>query len=183
MARSPTRAILLIDGYNIIGAWPELQHARDSVGLEQARSQLTEVLINYSAFKGFNTRLVFDAYYQQTPCVRERITQNLAVHYTDFGQTADTYIEKACAKFRNDVRKFNHRLIVATSDRAQQLTVVGYGAEWMSAERLALDVNVAQQRVKQKLRPQKRSPKRSLISSLDPQAQEQLTKLRFGLDP
>ncbi|MFE4105603.1 NYN domain-containing protein [Almyronema epifaneia] len=182
MARSPIRAILLIDGYNIIGAWPELQRTRDGIGLESARSQLVEVLINYSAFKGFDTRLVFDAYSQPTPCVKERVTQNLAIHYTEFGQTADSYIEKACAKFRNDVRKFDHRLIVATSDRAQQLTVVGYGAEWMSAARLALDVTTAQRRVKQKLRPQKRSSKQFLVSSLDPQAQAKLARLRLGLD-
>ncbi|NJN04790.1 MAG: NYN domain-containing protein [Leptolyngbyaceae cyanobacterium SL_1_1] len=182
MARSPARAILLIDGYNIVGAWPELQCVRDSSGLEPARSQLIELLTNYSAFKGFDSRLVFDAYAQQTPCVRERITQNLSVYYTEFNQTADTYIEKACAKFRSDIRKFDHRLIVATSDRAQRLTVVGYGAECMSADQLALEVRAAQQRVRQKLRPQKRSSKHFLVSSLNPQAQERLAKLRLGLD-
>ncbi|NJM85113.1 MAG: NYN domain-containing protein, partial [Leptolyngbyaceae cyanobacterium RM2_2_21] len=94
----------------------------------------------------------------------------------------DTYIEKACAKFRSDIRKFDHRLIVATSDRAQRLTVVGYGAECMSADQLALEVRAAQQRVRQKLRPQKRSSKHFLVSSLNPQAQERLAKLRLGLD-
>lgn len=181
MACSAFQAVLLVDGYNIIGAWPSLRDARDLIGLEAARSQLVEVLINYSAFKGFDSRVVFDAYDQQTPSAQESVTQNLAVHYTSFGQTADSYIEKACARFRSDLRKFEQRLIVATSDRAQQLTVMGYGAEWMSAQQLSVDVEGSIQRIKRRQSPSKRSPNRFLAHSLDPSAQERLARLRLGL--
>lgn len=181
MARSPLQAVLLVDGYNVIGAWPRLQTARDCEGLEMARRGLIEALTDYSAFKGFETRVVFDAYAQTSPSRQEAITHNVSIHYTDFGQTADTYIERVCALFRNDVRKFQQRLIVATSDRAQQLTVVGYGAEWMSAHRLAMDVEHARQRVRRRQRPAKPSPKRFLASSLDPVAQARLAQLRLGL--
>ncbi|MDJ0702057.1 MAG: NYN domain-containing protein [Leptolyngbyaceae cyanobacterium MO_188.B28] len=181
MASSACQALLLIDGYNIIGAWPSLRDARDFDGLETARARLVEILANYSAFKGFDSRLVFDAYNQHTPGAQENITQNLAIYYTHFGQTADSYIEKACAQFRSDLRKFEQRLIVATSDRAQQLTVVGYGAEWMSAQQLAADVEGSTQRIKRRQTPSKRSPNRFLAHSLDPLAQERLAKLRLGL--
>ncbi|MEO1127001.1 MAG: NYN domain-containing protein [Cyanobacteria bacterium J06639_16] len=184
MPPSPSsEALLLVDGYNMIGAWPNLAQSQAKGGLDQARSDLVETLVNYSAFKGFETHLVFDAYSQQTPSNQTVITQNLRVHYTAFGQTADTYIEKVCAQFRNNARKFTHRLIVATSDRAQQLTVVGYGAEWMSAKQLAMDVQVSVQGVKQRQRTQKQSTKRLLANTLDPKVQEQLDRLRMGLDP
>lgn len=181
MACPAFQAVLLVDGYNIIGMWQSLRDARDLTGLETARAQLVEVLANYSAFKGFDSRVIFDAYDQRTPSTQENITQNLAVHYTNFGQTADSYIEKACAQFRSDLRKFEQRLIVATSDRAQQLTVVGYGAEWMSAQQLAADVEGAVQRIKRRQSPPKRSPNRFLAHALDPLAQERLTRLRLGL--
>ncbi|NEQ28265.1 MAG: NYN domain-containing protein [Microcoleus sp. SIO2G3] len=150
MPSAHPQALLLVDGYNVIGAWPDLLRLRDSEGLESARRSLIEALVGYSAFHDYDTRIVFDAQFQGTPGCREIITQNLSVCYTDYRQTADTYIERACALFRPDLRKFEQRLIVATSDRAQQLTVVGYGAEWMSVQQLWHDVEASVQRVRSK---------------------------------
>ncbi|NEP15413.1 MAG: NYN domain-containing protein [Leptolyngbya sp. SIO4C1] len=175
------QAILLVDGYNIVGAWPELIQLRDSSGLESARNQLAEVLANYSAFKDFETWLIFDAYGHRRAHHSESVTQHLSIHYTRFGQTADSYIEKACAQFRNDVRKFQQRLIVATSDRAQQLTVIGYGAEWMSAQQLESDVTFSLQRVRRRQKSKQRSRRSSLANSLGPEAKAKLSRLRFGL--
>lgn len=180
MPRTPYQAVLLVDGYNIIGAWSDLKQVRDRYGLEESRRSLVEALTNYSAFQGFDTQVIFDAQYQDNLGVREVVTQNLSICYTDFGQTADTYIEKACANFRYDLRKFHQRLIVATSDRAQQLTVVGYGAEWMSAQRLATEVELCTQRVQRKQKSSHKASSRFLAHSLDPIAQERLSQLRFG---
>ena len=176
-----SQAILLVDGYNVIGAWPELIQLRDTQGLDFARSQLAETLANYSAYKGFETRLVFDAYGQPQTHRSEKFTQHLSIHYTSYGQAADSYIEISCAKFRNDIRKFEKRLIVATSDRAQRLTVVGYGAEWMSATQLGSDVHLSVQKVKHRQKPQKRSKQRFLSKSLNPEIQAKLAKLRSNL--
>lgn len=180
---SASQALLLVDGYNVIGAWQPLIQLRDRQGLEVARRELVEVLLSYSASQDYETHIVFDAQYRGTPGSREMITSYLSICYTDHRQTADTYIEKACAAYRNDLRKFSQRLIVATSDRAQQLMVVGYGAEWMSAQRLWAEVELATQRVQrkqQKLRKQSRSSNRFLANALDPAAQARLAKLRFG---
>lgn len=181
MARSRPSALLLVDGYNIVGHWPDLKQARDRVGLEEARRQLVEALTGYSAYQNFETQVVFDAHYQDTPNTRDVITHHLAVHYTDFGQTADTYIEKTCAGFRYEARKFHQRLIVATSDRAQQLTVVGYGAEWMSAEKLASEVEGVLQRVQQRQKQTRKSGGRFLANCIDPVARQRLAELRLGL--
>lgn len=183
MSSSEPQALLLVDGYNIIGAWHSLQHIRDRYGLEEARRELVTALIDYSAYQNYGTHVVFDSQYQDTPGSREPMTGNLIICYTDYKQTADSYIEKICAQFRNDMRKFSQRLIVATSDRAQQLTVVGYGAEWISAQQLRSDVELATLRVKHKQRStrQRQSPKRFLASALDPAARQQLAQMRFGI--
>lgn len=180
MSHCPPQAILLVDGYNIVGSWPELKQARDQEGLDIARRHLIEALVNYSAYQGFDTRVVFDSHYQDQPGTCDAVTQHLSVHYTEFGQTADTFIEKFCALFRYDSRKFVQRLIVATSDRAQQLTVVGYGAECISAQKLAGEVAASTHRVRRQQKNTKRSSNRFLAHSLDPSAQQILAELRMG---
>lgn len=184
MPASAAQAILLVDGYNVIGAWQPLIRLRDQDGLEAARRELTEILLSYTAAQNYETYIVFDAQYRDTPGSRESITSYLSICYTDHRQTADSYIEKTCADFRKDSRKFSQRLIVATSDRAQQLTVTGYGAEWISAQRLWVEVELSSQRVQRKqqaLRKQRQSTQRFLASALDPAAQARLTQLRFGM--
>lgn len=181
MSLSSCQALLLVDGYNIIGAWSSLKQNRDRYGLESAREELIESLINYAAMVTYKTKVVFDAHYQNTPSHHQEYTPLVSVYYTAFAQTADTYIEKFCAGFKNNPQKHqNSRLIVATSDRAQQLTVVGYGAEWLSAQRLAGDMEIATRKMRRKKRPQKKSSGRFLFNSLDPIAQQRLQQLRQG---
>ncbi|MGK7874617.1 MAG: NYN domain-containing protein [Xenococcaceae cyanobacterium] len=181
MPSSSPQALLLVDGYNIIGAWSCLKKTRDRHGLSSARRELVEALINYTAHQGFETQVVFDAHYQNTPSYQENHTPALSVYYTAFTQTADTYIEKICASFPRRCSPPSPRLIVATSDRAQRLTVLGYGAEWMSAQRLASEVDIAACQVRRKHRPQKKSQGRFLFNSLDAKAQKRLAQLRQGI--
>jgi hypothetical protein len=181
MPPPPQQAVLLVDGYNVIGAWSCLKKTQAHNGLEAARQELVEALINYSAFLGYQTQVVFDAHAQNTPVSSEAFTTHLSVCYTDFGQTADSYIEKFCASFRFSLYRSSQRLIVATSDRAQQLTVVGYGAEWMSAQQLASDIELTARRAARRHRPQKQSRSRFLFNSLDAQAQQRLAEWRRGI--
>ena len=176
-----SQAVLLVDGYNVIGAWLPLQKIRDRVGLDAARWQLTQSLVDYSAFQGFNTQLVFDAQYRESFGSSEVITHNLVVCYTEFGQTADTYIEKSCALSRQMPERSKQRIIVATSDRAQQLTVMGYGAEWMSAAQLASEFASTTTLVRQQQKRLQKSPQSYLGNSLDPLAKQRLERLRLGL--
>ncbi|MGF1570451.1 MAG: NYN domain-containing protein [Nodosilinea sp.] len=173
-------AQLLVDGYNMIGAWPTLVQTKQEGGFEAARRELTEILANYSARKGLATFLVFDAYGVQSPSCQDVITANLSVHYTAFGQTADAYIEKICSQLMHRSTR-NHRTIVATSDRAHQLTVVGYGAEWMSARQLERDVELSHSREGGGYAPRPRPSNRSLQRGLDAATREKLARLRFGL--
>jgi len=181
MARSLPQAVLLVDGYNIIGNWTSLKKTRDRLGLEAARWELTQALTDYSAFQGLNAQIIFDAQYRNSPGHCEVISENLAVYYTEFGQTADTYIEKVCALARQ-VTKPRQRLIVATADRAQWLTATGYGAEWMSARQLANELRLTTGLIRQKQKTLKKSPHNYLANSLDPIAKQQLERLRTGVN-
>ncbi|WP_026732563.1 NYN domain-containing protein [Fischerella sp. PCC 9605] len=182
MSRSLTQAVLLVDGYNIIGAWSCLKKTRARAGLEAARWELVEAMTSYSAFQGYETLVVFDAQYQNTSSNKEVITELLSVYYTDFGQTADTYIEKACASLRSSIaQSLISRVIVATSDRAQQLMIQGYGAEWLSAQQLCQEVQATVCRVRQKYQPRKKSNSRFLANSIDAKARQRLAELRMEL--
>ncbi|MBE9040413.1 NYN domain-containing protein [Oscillatoriales cyanobacterium LEGE 11467] len=173
---SPT-TILLVDGYNIIGLWSDLQQIRDNYGLEPARRALTERLIGYSTFHGFDARVIFDSQYRNSRSHRETITPHLCLVYTDFGQTADTHIEKACAAIKREAARPKRRTIVATSDRAQQLVVVGYGAEWMSARQLASEVETSNRRVRRRQQnAPARSSRRLLSNALDPASRQRLAQ-------
>jgi hypothetical protein len=178
MPPSSLSAVLLVDGYNIIGTWHCLKKTRDHVGLEAARGELIETLISYTAFEGYETQIVFDAQYQNSSNNKEVITKLLSVHYTDFGQTADTYIEKTCASLRSSLS----RVIVATSDRAQQLMILGYGAEWLSAQKLCWEVEATVCRSRQKYQTRKQSKTRFLANSIDPKARQRLAQLRMGVN-
>jgi uncharacterized protein len=190
MTPSRKQVVLLVDGYNVIGAWTDL-HARSNqlnplqsgskADLEAARDKLVEALINYSAFEDYETKVVFDAYSRDEPAYCETVTPNLSIHYTDFLETADTYIEKFCAAFRHNLHYSASRLIVATSDRAQQLTVIGFGAEWISALQLIANVDFSASRSRRRHRPKSKSSGRFLFNSLDPQAQAKLSALRHGI--
>ncbi|WP_342596851.1 NYN domain-containing protein [Cyanobacterium aponinum UTEX 3222] len=175
-----SQAILLVDGYNVIGSWAYLQSIRDQKGLEYARNSLIESLINYSGYKELETKIVFDAHYQKTVKNEEKHSKSLSVHYTSYSETADTYIEKFCASFVRQNPESRTRIIVATSDQAQRHTVVGYGAEWMSAQKLAKEVDFTSIRQKKNLRYRPKSQGRFLFNSLDSKTQQALVKMRFG---
>ena len=184
MSPSSYQAILLVDGYNIIGDWSDLKKSRDRHGLEAARHELIECLIQYSAATAYRTKVVFDAHYQDTPRSTDIRTPAVSVHYTAFAETADTYIEKFCATFRRKKYQVeSSRLIVATSDRAQQLTVVGYGAEWLSAPMLSREVKQTVQKIKSltKKQTKKKPSGRFLFNALDPTAQKRLRQLQRGI--
>lgn len=180
MPRSLARSLLLVDGYNMIGIWADLKITRDRHGLEASRRELIELLVNYSAFEGLETKIVFDAQNRREPSYLEVVTKNLSVHYTEYGQTADTYIEKTCAKFYRQIENCD-RLIVATSDRAQQLVALGYGAEWMSAKNLAKAVERTTRSRRHQYKSKAQPAGRFLFQSLDAKAQERLAQMRMGL--
>ena len=175
------QAFLLVDGYNIIGSWSDLKKSRDRHGLEAARDALVESLINYASMVTYRTQIVFDAHYQRTPSYVEEYTPLVSAYYTAFSETADTYIEKFCATSKHSQESTKPtRLIVATNDRAQRHMVTGYGAECISSQRLAGEVELSVTRMRNKKQPAKKSSGSLLFNSLDPSAQKLFRQLRQG---
>ena len=83
--------ILIVDGYNVIFAWPELKKISKS-SLEHARSRIKHMLQNYGKHKGYRVILVFDGKYAHPGSAEEFITDDFLEVYTADGETADSYI-------------------------------------------------------------------------------------------
>ncbi len=193
MAPKRQEVILLVDGYNVIGAWKDLYPNEETPlqqtngeELEVARNKLIEQLINFSSFEGYFTTVVFDAHNRDTPSVTEVLTPNVSIYYTEYKETADTYIEKFCAGHRTDVR-LKTRVLVATSDRAQQLTVGGFGAEWISALQLVNNIESSSRKSRDAAFGKKKQKKGNgtgrLFNSLDAESQAVLSAMVHGNAP
>lgn len=152
---------LLVDGYNILFAWDELKKiSRGSLDL--ARMVLMDLLCGYQSFRQCVVILVFDAY--RVPRDKEDVIQyhNISVVYTKEAETADTYIERATY-----VLEKNHRIRVATSDGAEQVIVLGHGAERISAREFEQEVKEASKEIRETLQSWNESEKESLTQTLN----------------
>ncbi len=134
---------LLVDGYNIIFAWEELnRHAQDNLDL--ARNMLVNILCNYQGYKQCEVILVFDAY--RIPGNYREIEKvaGITVVYTKEAETADMYIEKTAHKLGK-----NHRVRVATSDRLEQIIILGSNAYRVSAEEFHKEVKAVEREIRE----------------------------------
>lgn len=129
---------LLVDGYNIIFSWKELNELAGT-NMNAARFKLMDILSNYQGFKQCIVILVFDAYKVKGGVEKVLDYHNIHVVYTKEAETADQYIEKVT----HNIAKEN-QVTVATSDALEQLIILGKGALRLSANDLKeeiLDVN------------------------------------------
>lgn len=133
---------LLVDGYNIIFAWPELKTLAEN-NIDAARGKLADELCDYQGMMGCHLILVFDAYKVKGNIGKALQYHNIQIVYTKEAETADQYIEKAAHVMGRD-----KDVTVATSDGLEQLIVWGQGCKLMSARQLKEEL----QRVKEILR-------------------------------
>ncbi|WP_409296451.1 NYN domain-containing protein [Peribacillus sp. SCS-26] len=122
--------ILLVDGYNIIGAWPELRALRNH-DLQAARDRLIQKMAEYQAVSGFRVIVVFDAHYVQG-MEKKYKDYKVEVIFTRENESADERIEKLAIEL-NNIRTQIH---VATSDATEQWAIFGQGALRKSAREL-----------------------------------------------
>ena len=120
---------LLVDGYNIVFAWDELNElAKDNI--DAARDRLMDILCNYQAYMGMTLILVFDAYKVKGGIGQMLDYHNIHVVYTKEAETADQYIEKLAHNMGRE-----HDVTVATSDGLEQLIIRGQGCKlWSTRE-------------------------------------------------
>lgn len=153
--------ILIVDGYNIIGDWPELTRIKQQESLEEARLRLLDDLADYESFTGKKVIVVFDAY-QVQGLAKNDTYKRIQIHYTAENETADERIERLVKKMktrRNIIR-------VATSDRTEQWVVFALGALRISARELAIEIEKSQTKIAEKVKSRPISPNIKLEDQL-----------------
>lgn len=138
--------ILLVDGYNMIGAWKELRPLRDE-NFEDARDRLVELMAEYKAVKGWRVIIVFDAHL--VPGTEQLYIQHdVEVIFTRKNETADERIEK----LSTDLKGRKIQIHVATSDMTEQNVVFGHGALRKSARELEIEIEIIQSNISRKVK-------------------------------
>jgi hypothetical protein len=145
--------ILLVDGYNIIGAWPELRELKNK-DLATARDRLIERMAEYQAYSGYRVIVVFDAHFVKGT---EKKYKNYKVEviFTRNNETADECIEKLAISLNNRKTQIH----VATSDFTEQWAIFGQGALRKSARELLIEMDSVEKKIEKKVQKiQENSP-------------------------
>ena len=169
---------LLVDGYNIIFAWEELNELA-KVNIDGARYRLMDILCNYQGYKKCILIVVFDAYKVTGNIGSASKYHNINVVYTKEAETADQYIEKLAHKIGG-----KYRVTVATSDGLEQLIIRSQGCLLLSARDLKEEVEyvnslIAEEKERVTAGP-KNSGKNYLLSHADEEMREYFEDVRLG---
>jgi uncharacterized protein len=165
---------LIVDGYNIIGAWPELRRLKDNE-LEAARDSLIHTLSEYQSFSGMKVYLVFDAY--QVPGLGKKYLQSkLRVLYTKEKETADELIERLVTHLMGRRKQ----IYVATSDMVEQHVIFGKGALRLPASELLVKIKESQREVRQQIDREKSSKRNPFEGNLKSEVKDLFEKWRRG---
>jgi|SRR5690625_566251 len=140
--------VLVVDGYNVIGAWDELSRLKQR-DMGQARSRLIELLVEYKAYTGNRVIIVFDALYVKGSESKQSINE-VEVIYTRENETADECIERLVKSLKN----VKNQVYVATSDYLEQRTIFGRGALRISARELLIELKSMETSINEDLRQQ-----------------------------
>ena len=130
----PRRERLIVDGYNLIFAWPELK-ALAAEDLSAARDRLIDLLLSYSSYTNRETVLVFDAYKVPGGIGERSNSEALHILYTRENESADIYIERLADEIGKD-----ELVRVVTSDSLIRLTALRAGILRTSAAEFIAEV-------------------------------------------
>lgn len=164
------KPLLLVDGYNILGAWK--LPVQKGWSIEEARDQLLHRLVDYAGYTEYEVILVFDGHQSERKQRSEERQGDVSLVFTKHGETADQYIEALAARTPR-----YRALSVATSDAVEQTVVLGRGASRLSARELLRDIQEI--RSQGSAKTGRREIKRNALENyLTPGQQEILEKLR-----
>ena len=165
---------LLVDGYNIIFSWEELNElAKENI--HAACDKLMDILSNYQGYRKCTLILVLDAY--KVEGHREEVIpyHNIYVVYTKEAETADQYIEKTVHKIGRQ-----YQVTVATSDGLEQVIIMGQGAHRISAQGLKKEIEDTEKAARAEWHQRRQSSKTYLFDHMSEEMQEQMEKIRLG---
>ncbi len=168
--------VLLVDGYNMIGAWPELAILKNEK-LEDARDRLLDMLSDYQSYAGLIVIVVFDAFRVPGSGAEYRHRKKLQVVFTRERETADECIERLVGEWTS-VRR---NIYVATSDQVEQHVAFGRGALRLSARELRLEIRQSRTDIQTAIKRDSPLKKNPLDSVLSDEVQRRLERMRRGL--
>jgi predicted RNA-binding protein with PIN domain len=122
---------LVVDGYNVIHAWPQLKRLL-GVSLEVARDKLIERLSVYGLVTSADVTVVFDSHQKSSRADAEQMVEGVRVIFTRRGHSADQVIERIAY----EANGAGGVVTVATSDHSQSDMVRGMGGAVISATEL-----------------------------------------------
>lgn len=172
--REPIKEYLLVDGYNIIFAWEDLNEL-SKINIESARNKLMDRLSNYQGYKKMTLILVFDAYKVKGNPGSVMKYHNIYVVYTKEAETADQYIEKTVHEIG---RKY--QVTVATSDALEQVIILGQGGNRLSAANLLEEVEEVEAEILKKVQKKTSKEKNYLFDHLDEEMADLMEEVRLG---
>ena len=172
--REPLKEYLLVDGYNIIFAWEDLNEL-SKINIESARNKLMDRLSNYQGYKKMTLILVFDAYKVKGNPGSIMKYHNIYVVYTKEAETADQYIEKTVHEIG---RKY--QVTVATSDALEQVIILGQGGNRLSAANLLEEVEAVEAEISKKVKKEAPKEKNYLFDHLNEEMADLMEEVRLG---
>ena len=131
---------LIVDGYNVVHAWPTLKRLMSTASLEDARDELVRRLSVLGMVSGEDVTVVFDAHHSKAMSNSQETVDGVRVIFTRKGHSADHSIERLAYQARNA----GEVITVATSDRFQGDLVRGMGGAVISALELERRVLAAE---------------------------------------
>lgn len=166
------KPLLLVDGYNVIGAWsvPKAEH----MTIEESRDRLVHMIADYAGFSGEEVVVVFDGHYTDRTTRSRMNAHGVEVVFTRHGESADNYIEAACAaapRWRS-VR-------VATSDAIEQTVTLGRGAVRISSREFLMELSQVRSAGRGRMKDERVS-RGDILSRLPPHQRELFDKMRRG---
>ena len=128
---------ILVDGYSLLHAWPELARgkARHSAA---ARDELIHWLTRYQDATGTPLCVFFDGGGAPKGMIRDESTGSIEVLFSKSGQTADDMIERAAHRFQP-----YGEVLAVTNDTAERDTVTAMGGQAWSCELFISDMKNA----------------------------------------
>ena len=173
---------LIVDGYNIIHAWPALHPTLRDRGLEDARRQLVSALAEYAAQTGIAVTVVFDAHARPGAIPSTEQHDGVTVLFGSKRSSADHVIERAAYKAAQ--RGEGADVVVATDDRLERDVVGAMGVATMGARALEAEVARVAGSVNTETRRMRDDSRRNsrLEDGLDPEIRRRLERIRRGED-
>lgn len=165
--------VMIVDGYNIIGAWEELQRLK-AKDLGQARDRLIDLMAEYQGYTGVRVIIVFDAHFVAGAESKQH-KYKLEIIYTKENESADECIEKLITNYKNVA----NQVYVATSDYMEQRITFGRGALRKSARELIVELDDINREIDEKVKLHKIKKPPSKIT-LDEDVLAAFEKIRRG---